>query len=496
MRRQIFTHIIVAAIAYQFGMLMAASNCVPDLCFDSMPDAPILTSPTKTSIEDESIHNKAKTSDNPSHQISHPFNEYEYTKDFLHGISWVPREKFARNLVVGFPLEKNIRRGNDPQGAAILYTTKDSLPNNYTHQNDLLKTIDNVDEAVQNCDEVSVIVSDLKRRRRCIALYENWGRSSHIYRFFRDPVGTGRLRFGSKYDVPKNEDPSAPRWVKPPIPSRSRQSLDMLSRYLEQYPNALKKLEPIAKKVSEAGENKAVIVMTVNNGQSHLLFNYVCAARRIKMDTRKILFFALDQETYDFATNVLGLNAFWDEKLFRDIPTNGSKEFGDETFRKSMMAKIYTVQMVNDLGYDLLFQDVDILPLRPDVLEYFYEKRNLVEDDFYFQYDKNRNLEQAPLSANSGFYFVKSNDKTKYFFSAFLRMGDLILQSGSHQQVMIHLLSEHMTTFGLRVIVMGGEGEDSDLFPSKSFLFKIGVSITCIYICSDLFINPIIPFLP
>ncbi len=79
-------------------------------------------------------------------------------------------------------------------------------------------------------------------------------------------------------------------------------------------------------------------------------------------------------------------------------------------------------------------------------------------------------MEQAPFSANSGFYFVKHNQKTNYFFSVLARMGDLINKSGSHQQTMQILLMDHMSLHGIRVKVMGGEDEQADLFPSKFFV--------------------------
>jgi hypothetical protein len=33
----------------------------------------------------------------------------------------------------------------------------------------------------------------------------------------------------------------------------------------------------------------------------------------------------------------------------------------------------------------------------------------------------------APYSPNSGFYYVRQNERTKYFFEVFIRMGELIV---------------------------------------------------------------------
>ena len=146
-------------------------------------------------------------------------------------------------------------------------------------------------------------------------------------------------------------------------------------------------------------------------------------------------------------------------------------KFGDKNFGRIMLAKVYCVHLVNDLGYDVLFQDVDVVPLRPDVLDYFdsinikYNK----EFDLYFQYEHDFSRRQAPFCANSGFYFIRSNKKTAYLLSMLVRMGDLILHKNSHQQIITYVMDEHMVAHGLRVKVLGGENEKdtSLLFPSK-----------------------------
>lgn len=52
------------------------------------------------------------------------------------------------------------------------------------------------------------------------------------------------------------------------------------------------------------------------------------------------------------------------------------------------------VQLVNELGYDLLFQDADVVWYK-DPLEYFHDKA-LPEFDIYFQDDGSRQERYAP----------------------------------------------------------------------------------------------------
>jgi len=127
-----------------------------------------------------------------------------------------------------------------------------------------------------------------------------------------------------------------------------------------------------------------------------------------------------------------------------------------------MMAKVMCVQMINSLGYNVLFQDVDIVWYKNPIP--FFEANNPELDDFdmLFQEDGGHSVRYAPYSANSGFYYVRYNPKTAYFFSNLLTSSDLILESGSHQQVLIALLSEHVSLFGLKVKIFS---KDTDEFP-------------------------------
>jgi hypothetical protein len=127
-----------------------------------------------------------------------------------------------------------------------------------------------------------------------------------------------------------------------------------------------------------------------------------------------------------------------------------------------MLAKVYCVHMINALGYDLLFQDVDIVWYRNPV-EYFTNDSNPYRDfDMYFQQDGSPSRRYAPYSPNTGFYFVRNNLKTQYFFHSLLMQGNLITGSGSHQSALNIVLQEHASWRGLRVKVLNVETE---MFP-------------------------------
>ena len=95
----------------------------------------------------------------------------------------------------------------------------------------------------------------------------------------------------------------------------------------------------------------------------YIYYPVVCNARARGMEHElsNILLFSTDKETHELATNVLGLTSFYNEDVFGDMPLQAADQYGDDVFRKIMFAKVYCVHMVSMLGYDILFQDVDVV---------------------------------------------------------------------------------------------------------------------------------------
>ena len=154
------------------------------------------------------------------------------------------------------------------------------------------------------------------------------------------------------------------------------------------------------------------------------------------------------------------VQAAHNSKNFGDIPSDAAKRYGDARFVAMMMAKVICVQLVSMLGYDLLFQDVDIVWYR-NPLEYFFDKSLPAYNyDVFFQDDGGHSVRYAPYSANSGFYFVRHNKRTRHFLTALLMAGDLILSTDSHQQALIATLNEHVSLYGLKAKVLSRDMEE------------------------------------
>jgi len=88
-------------------------------------------------------------------------------------------------------------------------------------------------------------------------------------------------------------------------------------------------------------------------------------------------------------------------------------------------------------------------------LDYFNElKKENDGFDVYFQNDGSTSLRFRPLSANSGFFFVRNNERTKNLFKSLLIGGDRVLQWASQQSAFNTILDEHISLFGLRVKIL------------------------------------------
>jgi hypothetical protein len=123
-----------------------------------------------------------------------------------------------------------------------------------------------------------------------------------------------------------------------------------------------------------------------------------------------------------------------------------------------MHAKVVAVQLINFMGYDCLFQDVDVHWYRNPLMAFQNTSSKLNDFDILFQDDGQRSLRYAPYYANSGFYYIRYNDRTRFLLTSLLVQGDVIIKTGSHQQLLASLLADHASWTGLKVKVLGFEG--------------------------------------
>eukprot|EP00574_Skeletonema_japonicum_P006064 CAMPEP_0201719274 /NCGR_PEP_ID=MMETSP0593-20130828/4504_1 /ASSEMBLY_ACC=CAM_ASM_000672 /TAXON_ID=267983 /ORGANISM="Skeletonema japonicum, Strain CCMP2506" /LENGTH=574 /DNA_ID=CAMNT_0048209673 /DNA_START=207 /DNA_END=1928 /DNA_ORIENTATION=+ len=412
---------------------------------------------------------------------------------FANGIARVNKDKLGDFFDFGNPLSKG--KGTGQEDALIIYHSKGALPTDESVAHSVTVNDGNgipllePQTATENCDAMNVVfTANPGNARQCTALIGNF-ESYHIQRWMRvDTVKTTAI------------DPDLPlqlvsrgyaargkaNFYAPPSDSEYspvRRHWGQLKTFLQNVDKVLEELTPILKKVAR---NNAVVVMTVNMGQSSLLMNFACSARRRGFDLGNVLVFPTDLESKKLAEG-LGLATYYDESNMSAIPIGEARRYGDKIFRSMMYAKVLCVLYPLLLNYDVLFQDVDIVWYK-DPVPFFQDSSDpkVANFDVLFQHDGSDSVRYAPYSANSGFYYVRSNKRSQYLFTSLLYHSDLIITWDSHQQVLIQVLAEHSSLFGLNVKIFS---RDTEYFPGgwqfhqrKDFMKRLSKGETDSYI--------------
>mmetsp|Transcript_10463 Transcript_10463/g.22153 ORF Transcript_10463/g.22153 Transcript_10463/m.22153 type:complete len:643 (-) Transcript_10463:260-2188(-) len=387
---------------------------------------------------------------------------------FATGASLITKNDFLSNFDYGIPTPPSKREHESDPGkdnVLLLYGSEKALPASHTgmvytdeNGNDPSLSILAARDATENCGGLNVIFTDTHGGlEQCTAIVGNY-ESYHIQRWMRiDPNG-GRSLDASLPLTPVGRGLQTNGQDKFSAPSDryAYQNQKLLETYFERLESTMDALKPMARAC--AGSDNTVIVMVCNTGQSDLLINFICSAQARGFGDvvkEKVLVFATDQGVLDIAHG-LGLRAFYDEKIFEKMPEKEASRYGDQAFTQMMYAKVVTVQLINRLGHDVLFQDVDLVWYK-NPLPFFHDRTNPLHNfDILFQDDGARSLRYAPYSANTGFYYVRNNDKTKFLFRSLLFLGDMVLSMTSHQQALGALLDEHSSLTGLRVKTLSG----------------------------------------
>lgn len=366
---------------------------------------------------------------------------------FAVGMAHVSQANFTHKFDLGAPIDTPAHEGES--AVIIIYNTESAMPNKRRNQLPTSNALLSPEEATENCDHMNVISTyhEGKHRRQCLAIVPQY-ESYHIQKWMRVPKeGPG----GSHYPlrmVPRGKSMTGAEAFHPPKHDKhTTRSWKMLETYFDTLDDVIAELTPIVEKIAI---DNTIVVMVCNFGQSQLLVNFACSAKAKGIDISNVLVFATDEETKDLAESA-GLTVFFEKKNFGNMPRKAAETYGDGAFTTMMLSKVMCVHMVSMIKVDFLFQDVDVLWFK-NPLPFFQDKTSIIAGfDAYFQDDGSRSLRFAPYCANSGFYFLRHNERTQYFLTSFLMQSDLILRSSSHQSAMISVLAEHSSLFGLKV---------------------------------------------
>jgi Nucleotide-diphospho-sugar transferase len=402
----------------------------------------------------------------PTTARSKPFPDT--LKNMFVDFATIPRSKFNEDLDIGVPFDDTTVGAEE---VLVLYTNSKSIPygRGSAYGNNLgLDTA----KALENCHSVKVILQEPNRKRKsnqCIAILPQW-ESYYVHKLMRvtrkpnDPVD---LEIPLRYVSRSHSDKGVWAGV-PSLALHTTPSYDVLAEYLQNLHRLMADLKPFLKGVMDKAKRspkmrrtRTLVVMVCNRGQSALFHNFVCNVRARGLDLSRIVMFATDEYTQRLSES-LGIATWYDATIFGEMPEAAARRYGDRSFVKMMLAKVYCVHLVLTSGYDVLFQDVDVVWHRNPVP--FFDSADLEEWDMIFQDDGARSVRYQPYSPNTGFYFVRSKPATQFFFGMLMRMGDVIMATKSHQATLTSLLNEFVSWKGLRVKVWH-YGRADNLFP-------------------------------
>ena len=187
---------------------------------------------------------------------------------------------------------------------------------------------------------------------------------------------------------------------------------------------------------SELG-NGPVLVMTANAGYNVLFANWVRSCDQAGIAVRDwSLFFAADEAAARNAES-LGFRVFIDRRSYGEMPTGAVGEFGDADFRLLMFQKTAVVHDVLELGFDVLFQDVDLV-WRQDPRQFLLANEP-DQWDLRFMYDGDNPI-HGPLHANTGFFWLRNTAAIRAFWTDVLDAYPDIYECGSQQHIVNRIL--------------------------------------------------------
>lgn len=250
-----------------------------------------------------------------------------------------------------------------------------------------------------------------------------------------------------------------------PTDSIRKRSRTLAHRLLAKLGDVSAELEPILARAArhvdpayEAASKGAVLAMCINTGNLDLLLNFVLSVRCGAVDgvdIRNLVVFAAD----DTVANALreASIAHFRHSALGDFREEAARSYGDFQFVEMMWLKITCVFLVNHLGYDVLFQDADLVWWKSP-WRFFARRPDL---DTFWMDDGARTSRFAPHFPNTGFYLIRANPRTQLFNRHLLGTYSSVIAWQSHQAVVSQLLAEAHALYGLSVHIL-----DKEAFPS------------------------------
>jgi Nucleotide-diphospho-sugar transferase len=388
----------------------------------------------------------------------------EEVQDFIGGIARVNRQSFLKTFDDGLPSEDDTP-GN--QEVLVFYDSKGSLPNSFKEN---MQPFETASEAMENCRYMRVMsVSPDRDDPVCLAIQGNNAEPHYfVHKWLQNPAD-GTYHQVSRYQTTLDKSnvqafKKQAIMAEPPKPVIVNAANRILQQYLTNF-NAV--TEALKKVLAEVAKDNTVVAVVCSAGHVDLLRNFVCAARQRNALPDNMVVVSMDEDTHNVVSNELKLTSFYHPLLFAPIQAqmaslgDEAAEYGSGEYAHVMLAKLFVPHLITDAGYNLLFHDVDMVPFQD---YYAHMVRTVVPRypgfELFLSYDFTTDDMYAPWGANSGLWYARNTDKTRYFFSLLVRRVALVLKTKSHQAAMSVVMSDVANHYGLRVKVLDKHGPE------------------------------------
>jgi hypothetical protein len=298
-------------------------------------------------------------------------------------------------------------------------------------------SIQSVFDAAADCTELAVV--DISRKH-CLAIVENSNELMpyNVFRFRQDDRDL-KVEYGNSPKSTTLGDwtfyPRVKNWaLKMPNWKKSAESDRLLVDFFSGLDEMTEAISATLKKIQRQND---IIVMSINEGHLDLLLNFILSAKKQSIDISNLFVFGTPEAVR--ILNALSINAFYHPGL-GTFPKNAAGTYGDSTFRKMMWLKVAPIYLIQRLGYNVLFQDADLVWFKDP----FPFLRTQKADSLWMD-DGARSERYSPIYGNSGFYYLKNNPRTVLFMQNMLISFNIIWNIGSHQEVLTQILNDHIS---------------------------------------------------
>ncbi|XP_059275353.1 uncharacterized protein At4g15970-like isoform X1 [Lycium ferocissimum] len=265
-------------------------------------------------------------------------------------------------------------------------------------------------------------------------LYHLLYHSSYPLQFFPNYKPVSSLAFDSNY---VNTTPSSNGSAAGNLPHHYNDTTANVSAQGSKKKKKKQQKSKLDKVLEKAAMGDKTVIITALNAawtEPNSIFDIFLKSFRVGNQTKPllkhVLVAALDQTAY---TRCLEKQLHCYALTTKGVDFSGEALYMSEDYFKITWRKIYFQRIVLEMGYNFIFTDGDILWLRQPFVHFYPDADFQISCDHY-SYDY-KNLNNSP---NSGFHYVKSNQRTVQFYKFWYNAREA--HPGKHDQDVLNMI--------------------------------------------------------